>query len=171
MNDTSAEDSDNVVTDSAIGNNVNDNTQIETLLLHMLSDVAVAAIVTTSPSSTANVPSISTPERIKNRTTPMDIHDNPSLIQHIPSPVVRRHSLQTETSDKQKHHMCLVHNKISRKKAKDYYSLDGKKILKELRDLPAYGCKDLRQHMKVAFQHFEEKKRKRNNKDLSSDSQ
>ena len=98
MDDISTEDTDNVVTDSAIGNNVNDNTQIETPLLHMLSDVAVAAIVTTSPSSTANVPSILTPEQIENRTTPTDIHDNPSLIQHIPSPVVRRHSLKTEMS-------------------------------------------------------------------------
>ena len=62
MNDTSAEDSDNVVTDSAIGNNVNDNTQIETPLLHMLSDVAVAAIVTTSPSSLVNIRPIATPQ-------------------------------------------------------------------------------------------------------------
>ena len=82
MDDTSAEDNDNVATDSPVRNNVNDNTQIETPLLHMLSDVAVAAIVTTSPSSTLDVASISTPERIENRTTPMDIHDYPSLIQN-----------------------------------------------------------------------------------------
>ena len=88
MNNTSVEEIDNVVIDNAIDANVNNNTQIESTLLHMLSDVAVAAIVTTSSSSTANVRSILTPERIENRTTPTDIHDNPSLIQHIASPLV-----------------------------------------------------------------------------------
>ena len=74
MDDTSVEAIDNVVIDidNATDANVNDNTQIESPLLHMLSDVAVAAIVTTSPSSTANVRLISTPERIENRTTPPD---------------------------------------------------------------------------------------------------
>lgn len=72
MDDTSVEEIDNVVIDNATDANVNNNTQIESPLLHMLSDVAVAAIVTTSPSSTANVRLISTPERIENRTTPTE---------------------------------------------------------------------------------------------------
>ena len=72
----------------------------------MLSDVAVAAIVITSPSSSVNIRSISTPQQIKNRITPPNIHDNSSFFQRITSPLVQRQSMQTETSNKQMDHMC-----------------------------------------------------------------